>query len=123
MFEAFAAWVEAILGPTYRYSAGMWVDSTADAGSFICSIHQLGGPPVDVEDRRQRFRVILLGPRGGRQHNGAVRAASETLVSGAIAASLLPCGASNIRAITEPSGPGYTTETRAWFSVDFEVLF
>ena len=122
MFDEFAAWVSAVLGAQYQPSRGQWVDSSALAGVWIASIHALGGPAVDVDDRRQRFRVILLGPRNGRQHSAAVGQHADSLVRATIDGAV-PCGAAHIRAITEPAGPGYTTENRAWYSLDFQLTY
>lgn len=122
MMDEFKEWVESILGATYAYSMGMWTDRTGIDGQYVCAIQQNGGPGPDVDDRRQRFRVIVLGPTNGRQHVEQVRAGIEALATAALGNSV-PCGAARVRAIGEPTGPGYTGENRAWFSLDFEVLF
>lgn len=123
MFNEFAAWVQAVLGAQYQASRGQWVDSPALANVWIASIHAVGGGAVSVDDRRPRYRVILLGPRNGRQHADAVGRAADSLITAAIDGALTPCGATHLRAINEPTGPGYTTENRVWFSLDFEVTF
>lgn len=122
MFDAFVEWLESVLGTQYQYSRGQWVDSAALAGIWIASVHQNGGPGPDVDDRRQRFRVILLGPRNARQSSVQITEHIESLVQAAMG-DAVPCGAASVRAIGEPAGPGYTTENRAWFSLDLEVLF
>ena len=122
MFDEFAAWVSAVLGAQYQTSRGQWVDSSALSGVWIASIHAMGGPAVDVDDRRPRFRVILLGPRNGRQHSVAIGQHADSLVRATIDGAA-PCGAAHIRAITEPAGPGYTAENRAWYSLDFQLTY
>src|SRR5690606_8936226 len=116
-------WLGTVLGTQYQYSRGQWVDSSATNDLWIASVHAMGGPGPDVEDRRQRFRVILLGPRNGRQHAAAIQGHMETLVQAAMAVDPIPCGAASIRAINEPVGPGFTAENRAWCSVELQVTF
>ncbi|MFM9867045.1 phage tail termination protein [Achromobacter xylosoxidans] len=121
VFDAFVEWVTSIVGPGYLYSRGMWVDSPAVHGDFIASIQKMGGPEPDVEDRRPRFKVILLGPRDGRKHAISVEQTMESLAQAALGDSS-PCGAASVRAVGEAVGPGYTSENRPWYSLDFEVL-
>lgn len=123
MYNEFAAWVQAVLGAQYQTSRGQWVDGPASADIWIASIHAMGGAAVSVDDRRPRYRVILLGPRNGRQHADDIGRAADSLVVATIDGGLIPCGAAHLRAMTEPSGPGYTTENRAWFSVDFQLTY
>ena len=122
MFEEFADWLKAVLGDSYEYARGQWVDSTTSDSKFYCSIQGAGGPMPDVDDRRPRYRVILLGPKNGRQHASALQADVEKIMEASLSG-VVPCGAASIRAIGEPSGPGYTTENRAWVSVTFQVTF
>ncbi|WP_082900695.1 phage tail termination protein [Achromobacter insolitus] len=123
MFEQFKDWVAlTIPSHLYTYSRGMWQDSAAVAESWFCALLQMPGPGPDVDDRRPRYRVLLLGPRNGRQHAGDIQAHAEALVQAAMG-EVVPCGAASVRAIGEPVGPGYTTENRPWYSVDFQVLF
>lgn len=123
MFDAFVAWVKgAAPEPGYVYSRGMWVETPALANIQIAAVHQMGGPSPDVDDRRIRYRVILMGARNDR---AAVIAIENDIHALAVLAmgDALPCGASRVRAIGEPVGPGYTNENRAWYSLDLEVLF
>ncbi|WP_313397144.1 phage tail termination protein [Stutzerimonas nitrititolerans] len=122
MYDEFAEWVAAVLGSPYQTSRGQWVDGPAFADVWIASIHAMGGPAVDVDDRRPRYRVILLGPRNGREHAQEIGQAAGALVAATMDGGI-PCGAAHIRAITEPAGPGYTTENRPWYSVDLQVTY
>ncbi|MNZ87977.1 hypothetical protein D3C78_1068560 [compost metagenome] len=90
--------------------------------TWIASVVRNGGPPAVVDTRRPRFRVILLGPRNGRQHVLTINRNIESLALAAMGDSV-PCGAVSVRALGEPVGPGYTTENRAWYSLDLEILF
>jgi len=121
VFDAFVDWVKATVGQDYLYSRGMWVDSPAVHEAFIASVQQTGGSDPDVEDRRLRFRVILLGPRDGRKHVTQVEQTMESLAQAALGDSS-PCGAASVRAVGEAVGPGYTSENRPWYSLDFQVL-
>lgn len=122
MLDELIAWAESVVGTDYTFSKGMWLDHPGVSGDFIAAVMANGGPPVDVDDRRPRYRIILLGPRKGREHTGAVQAAIEALTLAAMGDST-PCGAASVRAVGEPAGPGFTTEDRPWFSVDLEVVF
>lgn len=122
MFDHLLDWVKAALGDKYEYSRGMWVDHPGAADKFICALHQAGGLAPDVDDRRPRYRLILLGPTKGRQHTIEVQSDMDSLAMAALGDSA-PCGAASVRAVGEPMGPGYTTENRAWFSLDLEVLY
>lgn len=119
----FKGWVAAALGSaTYTYAYGMWVETAQTAGNSYCVVQSTGGVAPDVEDRRPRYRVILLGRRNERGDSQMVLEDAEALMQASFGDSA-PCGAANIRAIGEPIGPGFTTENRAWAQVDFEVLF
>lgn len=122
MFEALVDWLTAVLGEAYEVSSGQLVDGPDLAETWIAAVVQNGGPPVSVDDRRQRYRVILLGPRNGRQHVSTINQNIESLVRAAMG-DAVPCGGASVRAIGEPVGPGYTTENRAWYSLDLQVLF
>ncbi|MCO7643268.1 hypothetical protein NJI34_41630 [Pseudomonas sp. S 311-6] len=121
MYDEFTDWVKAAL-PAYTYRHGQWEETDYMAATSLCSIHALGGPSPDVDDRRPRFRVILLGPRNNR---GAAQQTKNDIYALAQAAldGIAPCGAAAIRAMGEPSGPGYTTENRAWWSLDFQITY
>ena len=119
MLDELKDWIEAILGPSWVYSMGMWTDRPDIAASPICSIQNDGGLQPDVDDRRQRFRVILLGAIQGAV--GPVKTAADALSSAALS-SPPPCGTAHIR-IFEPAGPGTTTEDRRWYALDVEIIF
>lgn len=119
MLDELKIWIEAILGPSWIYSQGMWTDRPGIEASSICSIQSDGGPQPDVDDRRPRFRVILLGPIQGAP--GTTKSAAEALAQAALTTAP-PCGAAHIR-ISEPTGPGTTTENRRWFGLDVEIIF
>lgn len=113
-------WVVAALPAGYT-SMFAWVESSSDAAKRYCIVQQTGGSGPVVETRYPRFRVILLGRRNERGDAQQILTDIEGLVQVAMGDSA-PCGAANIRAITEPVGPGFTTENRAWAQVDFEII-
>lgn len=119
MLNELKEWVQAVL-PTYGFSQGMWVDTPQNTTQFIASLHMMGGP-TSVDERRPIFRVLLLGPRDGRQYATTVGQNMEALVLASEGDSV-PCGAAAIKNIVLPSGPGYTTENRAWVSADFQLI-
>lgn len=120
MFNELKVWIEVILGRRYIYSRGAWIDGPNV--EYICAIYATGGSAIDVEDRRPRFRVLLVGPQQNKQAAGLISNDIEKLVQASLD-SAPPCGAASLRVITEPSGPGYTEENRAWFSVDFQITY
>lgn len=121
MFNALKDWVQGELGSKYIYSAGPWIDTSGTA--YYCALYSMGGSAVDAgEIRRARYRVLLVGPREGRAKNGEIMADIESLIQRSMGDSL-PCGAASVRALGEVTGPAYTTENRAWASVDFQITF
>lgn len=122
MLNELKEWVEAALGARYAYSMGQWVEPKAGDTKRYCVIQAAGGAGPDVDVRRPRFRVLLLGRRNERADANGVMADADALVVAGMG-DMLPCGAANIRATSEPMGPGYTTENRAWCSFEFEVIF
>lgn len=120
MYNEFKEWVESSLGAQYQYSVGEWTDDKKLG--FVCAIYGMGGAAVDMDVRRPRFKVLLVGPRGERNQAHTVLNHANQLIQLTIDSDP-PCGAASIRAITEPSGPAYTTENRAWVSVDFQIIY
>lgn len=120
MFSELKEWIESLLGTEYQYSMGPWQE-TNDL-DFVCTIIGMGGAGVDMDIRKPRFKIMLLGPRNGRQYASKVLTDIDNLIQLAIDSNP-PCGAATIRAVTEPTGPGYTTENRAWVSVDFQIIY
>ncbi len=120
MFNDLKAWVEELLGTDYQYSQGAWVET--ESLGFVCCIFGMGGAGVDMDIRRPRFKIMLLGPRGERNQASKLLADIESIIDMSINSDP-PCGAASIRAITEPTGPGYTEENRAWVSVDFQIIY
>lgn len=129
MFEAFADWI-GLTFPNdkqgtqggYMHWRGPWVDSPALKPRRILVIIPMGGPAPNVEDRRKRFQVIMLGIENNRADSVQVGKDIELLADAALGNSR-PCGAASVRAMGEPTGPGFTTENRAFYMLDFEVIF
>lgn len=119
MFDELVSWLEDIL-PNYQMSRGMFIDSPALYGSYICSVTASGGAAIDVDVRRPRYRVVLIGPRNGRQYADEVQADAEKIMA-ATQDPDVPCGIAIIWAMGEPIGPGYTTENRAHMQLDLQV--
>ncbi|KAA0910683.1 hypothetical protein [Pusillimonas sp. ANT_WB101] len=126
MLDDVKAWIQAIIGSGYAYSMGMWVDNASNSASKICSIQAGGGSPPVVDTRHQRIRVVLLGGReqtpGGASDKATIMTDANALVRATLNGPV-PCGTATINTISEPIGPGYTTESRPWVEVSFEILF
>lgn len=120
MYDELIDWLRAVLGTGYQFSRGMWVDHPALAGAFICAVHSAGGAAVSVDDRRPRYRVLLIGPQNGRQHAQALQDAANAIIQATMDDSA-PCGAAHLRAMSEATGPGYTSENRPWYSLDLQA--
>ena len=122
MYDQFTEWLKAILGGHYQYRHGQWEETESLFTQSICVIQARGGAAIDVDDRRPRFRVFLLGPRNER---GAAQNLKNDIY--AIAQATIdmdpPCGAASIRAIAEPAGAGYTTENRAYWLLDLQITY
>jgi len=121
MLVEFRNWVGTVI-TGYVYAYGQWVEASAEDSNWYCVVQAAGGPAPVVDTRYPRFRVILLGRRSHREDAQQLIDAVETLIEAGMGDSL-PCGAANVRAMGEPSGPGYTQENRAWCQIDFEVIF
>ncbi len=119
MFEQFKEWIESLLGSDYQYSLGAWTEN--ESLQFVCAIYGMGGAAVDLDIRRPKFKVLLVGPRDGKQQAAKLLTDIDKLIEASIELSP-PCGIAHIRAITEPQGPSFTTENRAWASVDFQLI-
>lgn len=122
MYDAFVAWLKGILGAGYQYRHGQWVDAEHLSSQSICLIQASGGAAIDVDDRRPSFRVLLLGPQGERGAAQEIKADIYALAQATIEAEP-PCGAALVRAMTEPTGPGYTTEDRAYWLLSLQITF
>lgn len=122
MYEAMMDWLQALIGSDYEISRGQYVEDPSNKDSRIAVLYGEGGPAPMAGDRSPRFRVLLLGPAKSR---GSAQSVSEDIqkLMDACEDGVVPCGAANIRAITEPVGPGYTADDRAWLSVTVEVQY
>lgn len=122
MFEDFKQWLVAILPAQYTLFIGEWVETAVDGDKMYLVIIPEGGPATNVDDRRKRYRVILLGRRNQRDDAQMLMSDIESIVQATLNGPFL-CEAANIRTMSEPFGPGFTTEDRAWFWLNLEVTF
>lgn len=122
MYDEFTDWLKTVLGDGYQYRHGQWEETESLFAQSVCVIQAVGGAAIDVDDRRPRFRVFLLGPRNER---GAAQSLKSDIYAVAQATIEMepPCGAASIRAITEPTGAGYTTENRAYWLLDLQITY
>ena len=122
MITHFKDWAASVIGSSFTYAYGMWLETQSTVNSRLCVIQATGGPAPDVDDRRPRYRVVVLGRRDKREDAQQLIEVAEALMQ-ATQDESAPCGAASVRAIREPVGPAFTAENRAWVQVDFEVLY
>lgn len=120
MYNYFKEWVESVIGTSYLYSSGQWVESLMSAEDKYIVIVSNGGQP-NGDTRYLRYKVIFVGRRNNRQDVLPMMKDADKLVI-SCEGELRPCGSANVKPIGEINGPGFTTEDRAWCSVDFEVI-
>lgn len=122
MVREFNDWLQANLNG-YSPQYGQWNDSGASDSSKYAAIMLAAGPAPVVDVRKPVIRLILLGRKGTRADAPTLLDDINTLIQSAIDGTHLPCGLSAIFLVSEPVGPGYTIEDRAWVQADFEVIF
>lgn len=107
----------------YAVSLGAWSEQgETNRNIWFCAIISNGGAPIDVDDRRKRFRIVLAGRRDTPEDKLQVSEDMELIVQATLG-DTAPCDAAAIRAMGEPIGPGTTAENRAWYSLDLQVTF
>lgn len=119
MFDNVGLWIQDILGACYEVSRGPWEDH--ESLEFVAAVLGTGGPSIDVDDRRPRYRITLIGPRNKRSDASKIQEDMELVVQ-AILDGSKPCGSAHAKVISEPVGPGYTKDNRAWCSVDIQLI-
>lgn len=123
MFEEMREWLASILGTGYVIARGRWDEDGTNALTKFGVVVSLGGPNPDVEDRRQNYRLLLVGPRNDMAATDDLQADIYALARAILARDTIPCGAADVQSTGEPTGPGYTTENRAWYSLDIQIIF
>ena len=123
MVVEFKDWLMALLPAGYVPFIGMWQDVKQNQGQFLVSItqEQAGGPSADVQ--RANYRVILLGPQNGREHQLKIMNDAQQLIESAISRAIIPCGAAHVTSLGSAMGPGLTAENRAWAQLNFQLIF
>ena len=114
-----AAWVTTHASG-YTLAYGQWAEAAMDDSKMYCVVQASNGPAAQTDVRRPRFRVVLLGRRGQRGDSQKVMTDAEAIVVAALGPSL-PCNSARV-GVDEPSGPGFTTENRAWVSVNLDLI-
>lgn len=122
MFESLKDWVQAAITDSFTLADGGFPDGPAFAPKHMCVIRGSGGPAPDVEDRRPRYKLFILGPQKDRAAVSRVREAAEALMQ-ACQGDTAPCGAASVKALGEPIGPSYTAEDRAWVSIELQLTY
>lgn len=123
--DDFLAWIQAVPElAEYEVSRGAWVESEGLANKRVLALMNDGGPAPGITERRLRVRVLLLGKRLERNVAGAVAAVeghAHALVDRSMAEFKSGC-LTQIRAISDIVGPGYTVEARPWYELNFELI-
>lgn len=123
MVVEFKDWLLANLTAGYTPFIGMWVDTPQNKTQFILSVQQEPSSMPVVDYQRANFRVILLGPQNGREHQLRIMQDAQDLINAAIARATIPCGAAHVTSSGSAMGPGLTTEYRAWAQLNFQLIF
>lgn len=122
MIKELQEWISAQL-PTYTPFIGSWDDVPNLHNNYLFAVQGSGGTP-QVDTRYDIFRVLLLGPRNGRQHQLQVMGDANLLVDSTLReGAIIPCGAANLRSLGGPIGPALTTENRVFVSLSFQIIF
>ena len=112
----------AVVVPQFKIVDGGLPASNMMTKDFLCVVQGRGGAPIDVDDRKPNYRVLLLGREKTRSDVATVRSAEGAIVQ-AILDESAPCGMAGIKAMGEPVGPAYTAEDRAWMSLDLQLIY
>ena len=119
------AWIQDTPGASaFVASRGPWVESDANRDKRLLCLIAQGGAGPDVAARFQRVRVLILGKRGERNTAGALLELenfANALVGRTLTDYKKGC-LTQIRAIADILGPGYTTEDRPWWELNFELI-
>lgn len=119
------AWIQAVPElSSYVPSRGAWVESDSLADRRVLALIQEGGPKPDVSSRTLRVRVLLLGKRMERNTAGAVveiENHAHALMARTFAEFKSGC-LTQISAISDIVGPGYTAEGRPWYELNFSLI-
>lgn len=120
-FQDFLDWVKlTVTGNDWIFSRGAWNDTADTYTKFICAVKQNGGA-VSGLLKTDNFEVWVIGRRGQRGDVIAVESMANALLL-ASKSGVIPCNSVDVRLISGPTGPAYTDENRAWYSLNFQVI-
>lgn len=118
-------WIQAVPElAAYEPSRGAWVESESLANKRIVVLVAEGGPKPGVIERMMRVRVLLLGKRLERNVAGAVveiENHANALMNRTLAEYKSGC-LTQISAISDIIGPGYTVEGRPWYEINLQLV-
>ena len=121
-YDELEQWMRGFLTGNYKWMVGEFQENASlEAETWFAVMQSDGGPQPSVDVRRPRFVLFLLGRRNARADAADLLAEAERLAQATIDSMVLPCGFANIRLASEPVGPGFTSENRAWVRVNFEL--
>lgn len=123
MVVEFKDWLVALLGYQYDPWIGPWVDTASNKNKFMVAIRQDAAGATVVDSQRANYRVVLLGPQNGREHQLKIMSDAQKLVSLTIERAIIPCGAAHVQSLGAAMGPGLTEEDRPWAELSFQVSY
>lgn len=123
MVVEFVDWLRDLLPAEYVPFVGAWQDTKQNQYQFLFAVQQENSSAPIVDYQRANFRVILLGPQNGREHQLRIMQDAQDLINAAIARATIPCGAAHVTSSGSAMGPGLTTEYRAWAQLNFQLIF
>lgn len=125
-YDDFTAWFnEAPGADAYTRVRGQWVDSNMSADKRFAVFQFQGGGKPDVDYISPQIQVLLLGKKGERATAGALPNIEDFAYSLISRSMSMTCsgGITSIRALQgAPTGPGFTTEDRPWYMLNFELM-
>lgn len=124
MIDAFEQWlIDLPKSQTYQLFVGEWVESNQDADKFYLMYRQDGGPAPGPDIRWSNVGVILVGRRNKRSDAEFLKLDANAIIEAAIAHEVIPKCSVIVNALGEPVGPGFTTEGRAFYQLNLQVIF
>lgn len=124
MIDALENWVTSLtLSQSYQLFIGEWVEARQDENKFYLMIRNDGGPAPGPDIRWQTFGVVLVGRRNKRSDAEFLKLDANAIIEAAIAHEVIPKCSVIVNALGEPVGPGFTTEGRAFYQLNLQVIF
>lgn len=123
--EAVKEWLEADPAwSSYGFEVfqGIWRDSATNANKRLCVLTAMPGRVSNTQDvDYDSVRVTFLSAQKGNADTNPLRAIVYGLRE-RLKTDNRNCDVTLFRMQGGPTGPGYTTEERAWFEINLQVI-